>query len=229
MRVPVVVLLGLVACGGASAGGGGAAPPRIPTTPPPEVAEVPAPPTAERFTTSDGWISVEVPSGEGWRCGEEHLEQGELVASWVRCERSDDLYFLAKDYQVTPDQVMPAEELFANHYANNYRRMFLSFDYRQQGRVDVLGASAYEVELEGPREGMGLIRLRERAAVVETHVALLTTHVPADQSDEVQGLVARWFDTTRFEILETARESQLAQSGQPLRPDQSALRRIAMR
>jgi hypothetical protein len=159
--------------------------------------------------TEDGWVSVVIP-GDDWSCSADHAEAHGVIATWVRCDKDARTYLLAKDYQVPPEQVLPARDLFQKHYANNYRRMFERFEYTKQEAVTVPGGlDAFEVALEGPRPDLGGIHMRERATVAGNHIALLTAHLPLDALD--QAIIDAWFAKTRFPSVSRAASMRTAQ------------------
>lgn len=149
-------------------------------------------------TTTDGRITVWTPDDPEWRI--EVLTQGRAIA--FKCKRTTPgelCFFLAKIYEVPPENIVPAEQLLREVYPQIYGKQFAQVTLVSAG--DFVGdddAQWWEAHYELVHAQAGAISKLERVRCVgneiyltsaEGHTASMLRHAEAARA---------WMDHARF-------------------------------
>jgi hypothetical protein len=169
-------------------------------------AETPPAAPGPSLATEDDRVRVPRPRGDAWDCHAERVEsaQAGVNASFVQCLRrtpAGTISLMAKDYQVSPKDVMSAEALSTIEYPKHYKKRWDHVTYTRSGAVDHHGNPAYEVTIELSRDDGAAVHLVERVLVVGTHTLNLSADAPPGVFAVFEAEVTRWFNGTEFAAL----------------------------
>ncbi|MFV8755667.1 hypothetical protein ACNOYE_34380 [Nannocystaceae bacterium ST9] len=154
-----------------------------------------------RFVSDEGRISVPIPSGDGWECLQEQHGRGPSAALAVRCRRVDPselLFFAAKTHRQPPEQRVDAETLLMSLYRADNEAFFATLEYRSSGPAELAGAAGWEAELDATHERYGVVRKRERVAIVGDRVFAISAEGRPALWQEHAAAIEQWFASVEF-------------------------------
>lgn len=161
--------------------------------------------TATTVTTADGLITVTPPEGPEWEVVTQTADvPGGGRGSLVKCRRTapgEFLFFMAKDYTVPPEQVLPPERLIREVFPRDYARMF------EQVKVDVVqprvtgGREWWEAGFQFFHARMGHVVKFERVTCEGQHVLLVSGEGAPDIVRAHFAALGAWMDGARFATL----------------------------
>lgn len=161
----------------------------------------PLAPAPGRFVSVEGRIRVPIPSGEGWECLQEQHGDGPSAAVAVRCRRVDPgelIFFAAKTHRQPPEQRVDAETLLMSLYRADNEGFFDTVEYITSAPAELAGAQGWEAELEASHERYGVIRKRERVAIVGNRIFAISAEGRPELWATHEAAIAEWFASVEF-------------------------------
>ncbi|MBI5477364.1 MAG: hypothetical protein HY906_00825 [Deltaproteobacteria bacterium] len=171
--------------------------PRRPPPPPPA-----APGTI--MSSRDGLVRVTTPATPGWECLEQLAAAGTPAGgTLMKCRRPRPELFLlvAKDYEVEPTAVLPAEKVAMQERPKHFQRLFASHEITRHGPTKHQGVAGHEIEFSAKLRGKGEVRGIERIFTKGTHVLQITAEGRRVDFERYQDTIMPWFDAVAFKVL----------------------------
>jgi hypothetical protein len=174
--------------------------------PPPRAAPAPErfePLTASpgRVLSADGRIAAPEPEGPGWECIEESHGEAQAAAVALRCRRENPREFLflaVKTHRQPPDQRTDAHTLLMSLYRADNEAFFDRVEYLRDGPAELAGGHGWEAELEAQHARLGVIRKRERVAIVGSRVYAVSVEGKPELWTRHADAIERWFGEVEF-------------------------------
>ncbi len=174
-------------------------------------AKTDGPPTPERFEplepvpgrvlSADGRISAPEPEVPGWECLEEAYGDAEAAAVALRCRREDPREFVflaAKTHRQPAAQRTDAHTLLMTLYRADNEEFFDRVEYLRDGPATLAGAQGWEAELEAEHARLGVIRKRERVAIVGDRVFAISAEGKPELWTKHLDAIETWFAGAEF-------------------------------
>lgn len=166
----------------------------------------PPPPVAPGtgMTSRDGLVTVITPSTPGWECLEQMAAAGTPSGgTLMKCRRPRPELFLlvAKDYEVAPTAVLPADKVATQERPKHLQRLFVSHEITRQSKASHQGVAGTEIEFSAKHRGRGEIRGLERIFTRGTHVLQISAEGRRADFDRYQDAIKPWFDAVVFQVL----------------------------
>lgn len=197
MRFSLLIVLALAGCKVADE-----QPPPARTATAPERFE----PLAERpgfARSADARIAGPEPAGPGWECLEEQHGQAQAAAVALRCRRENPREFMflaAKTHRQPPDQRTDAHTLLMSLYRADHEAFFERVEYLHDGPAKLAGADAWQAELEAEHARLGVIRKRERVAIIGDRVYAISAEGKPELWAKHGDAIERWFAEVEFAL-----------------------------
>lgn len=163
-------------------------------------------PLAERpghVRSDDGRIAGPEPEGPGWECLEERHGDAQAAAVALRCRRENPREFLflaAKTHRQPADQRTDAHTLLMSLYRADNQAFFDRVEYLRDGPAKVAGVDGWEAELEAEHARLGLVRKRERLAILGDRVYAISVEGKPELWTSHQAAIDRWFAEVEFAL-----------------------------
>jgi hypothetical protein len=171
------------------------------TAPAPERFE-PLTPAPGRVLSEDGRIAGPEPEGPGWECLEERHGEAEAAAVALRCRRENPREFLflaAKTHRQPVDQRTDAHTLLMTLYRADNQAFFERVEYLRDGPATIAGSSeGWEAELEAEHARLGVIRKRERVAIIDGRIYAISAEGKPELWTKYSPTIERWFAEVEF-------------------------------
>lgn len=195
LRISLLVALALAGCKPADE-----QPEASPAPPAPEQFQ-PLAPAPGRVVSADGRIAGPEPDGPGWECLEERHGDAEAAAVALRCRRENPREFLflaAKTHRQPVDQRTDARLLLMTLYRADNEAFFDRVEYLRDGPIELAGTQGWEAELEAEHARLGVIRKRERVAIVGDRIFAISAEGKPELWTQHLDAIERWFAGVEF-------------------------------
>jgi hypothetical protein len=176
--------------------------------PPPPTRTAPAPEQFEplaaspgRVLSADGRIAGPRPEAFGWECLEERHGDASATAVALRCRRENPREFLflaAKTHRQPPDQRTDAHTLLMSLYRADNEAFFDRVEYVRDGPAELAGGHGWEAELEAEHARLGVIRKRERVAIIGDRIYAISAEGKPELWTQQLAVIDRWFAEVEF-------------------------------
>lgn len=156
-----------------------------------------------RVLSADGRIAAPEPEGPGWECLEESHGEAQAAAVALRCRRENPREFLflaAKTHRQPPDQRTDAHTLLMTLYRADNEAFFNRVEYLRDGPAELAGGHGWEAELEAEHARLGVIRKRERVAIIGSRVYAISAEGKPELWDRHADAIERWFAAVEFAV-----------------------------
>jgi hypothetical protein len=173
----------------------------------PRLRRAPPPPPVEPgtvMTSKDGLVRVTTPAGAGWECLEQLATAGTPAGgTLMKCRRPKPELFLlvAKDYEVDPAAVLPAERVAMEERPKHFQRLFSTHEILRNTTAKHQGAGGHEIEFSAKLRGRQELRGLEQIYTKGTHVLQISAEGRRADFEKYQATIKPWFDATAFKVL----------------------------